>query len=274
MFDGDSVVAGLVGEGNERDEAVGFVLESAELAEVIDAVFKRFNMAVKHGAGAALAHFVPGAVNIKILGGGFFSFGDGGADFGAENFSAATCKGVQSSVAEFFESLADGFFGEPGEVKNFDGGETFEAKIGIESAESAKHFGVVGKGEIGMKPADDVEFGNADGEGFAGFLDDFFDRELEAVGIALFPGEGAELAAQDAVVGVIDIAVEDVAGAVAAFAFANEIGNGADGVDVFALEEAESVGFVDALVGGDFFVDVAEIAMLDGEVHGVRRKPG
>src|SRR4051812_27134797 len=110
-----------------------------------------------------------------------------------------------------------------------------------------------------MQTADDVQFGHADVQRGASFLDDFLNRQLESIGIALLFGEGAELAAQDAVVGVVNIAVNDVTGAVAVFAFANQFGDGTDGVEVLGFEQAKGVGFGNALTGCDFVVQVLKI---------------
>jgi hypothetical protein len=40
---------------------------------MIDALFKRFNVTVKHGASAAAAHPMPGPMNIEPFLGGFFA---------------------------------------------------------------------------------------------------------------------------------------------------------------------------------------------------------
>ena len=89
-----------------------------------------------------------------------------------------------------------------------------------------------------MEPAHDVQLSEAEAQGLTPFLHDLLDGMLEAVGIAFLAGEGAELTGEDAVVGVVDIAIEDVAGALADFALADEVGDGADGVQVAAFEEA------------------------------------
>src|ERR1035438_8636624 len=121
-----------------------------------------------------------------------------------------------------------------------------------------------------MQPAHDVQLGDAQAKGLAGLLDDFLHGELEAVGVALLAGEGAELAAQDAVVRVVDVTVDDVAGAVAHFALPGEVGNRANGVQVFALEKAKRVGFGNPLAGGDLVIEVAEFAALDEKLHRLR----
>src|ERR1043165_1668876 len=149
----------MVGQGNKTAEAARFVLKGAELAEMVNAVFEGFDVAVKHRAGAAFAEFVPRAVDVEVFGGGFFSFGDGGADGGIKNFGAATREGVKTCFPQFAQSIADGFFGEAGEVKDFDGGKTFQLEIRIECAEGFDENDVVREGEIWMKAADDVKFG-------------------------------------------------------------------------------------------------------------------
>ena len=51
-------------------------------------------------------------------------------DFLAENFRAAAGERIEAGVLQFNQRLLDGFFREPGEVQNFNGGETFEMQLG------------------------------------------------------------------------------------------------------------------------------------------------
>ncbi len=97
---------------------------------------------------------------------------------------------------------------------------------------------------------------------------------LEAVGVALFAGERAELAAQDAVVGVIDVAIDDVAGAVAGFALAGQVRDGADGVQVLRFKQPERVGLGNAFARGDLVVKVAQSAALGEKIHRPKLKCG
>src|ERR1700722_3282137 len=90
-----------------------------------------------------------------------------------------------------------------------------------------------------MQPADDVQLGHADSQSFTRFLRNLLDGELHAVGVALLAGEGAELAAQDAVIGIIDVTVDDETGARAVFPVADQAGESAEGVEVFALKEPQ-----------------------------------
>lgn len=252
------VIFGLVGEGDEAGEALGLVLQLAEVVEVIDAVFERFEVAVEHGAGATTAELVPLLVEVEPFLGGFFAAGDGFADFGAEDFGAAAGEGVEPGFFEGLEDLGDWEFSDAGEVEDFDGGEAFELELGADGFEGFQHIGVVGEGEGGVEAADDMEFCDSDLEGFAGFLDHFIDGEFEAVLVTFFAGEGAELATEDAVIGVIDVAVDDIAGAGVVTLAVGEVGEAADGGDIGVLQEEEGVLFGDALAGVDFIGDGAE----------------
>src|SRR5438445_5245605 len=118
-----------------------------------------------------------------------------------------------------------------------------------------------------MQPADDVQFGDAQRGRLPRFLHDFIHGQLEAVLVAFLARERAKLAAQDAVVRVIDIAVDDVAGAAAVPAPVDEVRNGADRVEVFALEEPQGVGVGNPLTRNDFVVEVAQLAALNKKVH-------
>src|SRR2546430_14908763 len=118
-----------------------------------------------------------------------------------------------------------------------------------------------------MQPADNVQLRDAQRQRFARLLNDFVRGQLETVLVALLAREGAELAAQDAVVRVVDVAVDDVAGAAAVLALVYKVGDGADRIEVFALEQPQGVGFGNPLAGHDLVVNVAQLAALYEEVH-------
>src|ERR1035437_2554157 len=118
-----------------------------------------------------------------------------------------------------------------------------------------------------MQSADDVQFRDAELQRLARFPDDFLDGKLEAVGVAFLARERAELAREDAVVRVVDVAVDDVAGAVADFALPHEIGDGTEGVQVLRFKQPHRIGFGNAFARDDFVVDVAEFAALNEKIH-------
>ena len=77
------------GERNEAGKAAGFVLQLAQLAQMIDALLERLDVAVEHRAGAAAAHLMPGAMHLEPFLGGFFAAADLVAHTGIENLRAA-----------------------------------------------------------------------------------------------------------------------------------------------------------------------------------------
>lgn len=256
---GKLVVLGFEGVGDKAGEASGFILELAEAVEVVDAMVVGFEVAVEHGGGAASSHAVPGAMDVEPFFSGFFSTTDLIADDRVEDFRSATGEGVEASVAQGGKSVRDGVFVDAGgEVADFDGGEGFEGGGGMEGFEGREHFRVEAEGEGRMKSADDVEFGDAFGQAGTGRVDHFGDGIFESVGVAFASGEGAELAGEDADVGVVEVAVEDEGGAVAVFAFADEVGEAAEVVEVGVVEEGEGVIGGDALVLGDVVGDGGE----------------
>ena len=118
---------GFEGEGDESGEAVGFILELAQEAKVVDAVVGGFDVAMEHGAGAAPSELVPGAVDFGPFFGCFFALADLVTDFRVEDFCSAAGDGTEAMVFEEEEGVADGFFEDSGgEVSNFDRGEGFD----------------------------------------------------------------------------------------------------------------------------------------------------
>jgi len=118
-----------------------------------------------------------------------------------------------------------------------------------------------------MQSANDVQLGRPQFKGFASFLYDLIQVELKSVRIALLPRKRAKVTAQDAVVRIVNVPVDDVTGPVAGLALAHDLGDGADGVQVLRLEQAKRVTLRDSFPGSDFVVDVLQPASLDQEMH-------
>ena len=72
---------------------------------------------------------------------------------------------------------------------------------------------------------------------------------------------------QNAVIGIVDVAVDDVAGAVAGLALPRKIRDRADGVEIFGFKQPQRIGFRNALAGGDFVINVAQFASLNEKIH-------
>ena len=125
MRDGNIVVLRLIRERNQRGEAVRLILQRAELPQVIHAVGRRFDVAVKHRAGAATAELVPVTVDPEVFLGGFLAPGNLRTNFLAENFRAAAGERIQTGGLQFGKRFQNRLFGKPGEVENLNCGETF-----------------------------------------------------------------------------------------------------------------------------------------------------
>src|SRR5882672_6039407 len=118
-----------------------------------------------------------------------------------------------------------------------------------------------------MQATDDVQFGDAKMQRLARHLHNLLDRVLKPIRIAFFAGESAKLAAQDAVVGIVDVTIENVACAVSVFALPHEIGNGPKTIQVLALEKPECIGLGNTLSRDNLLVDVAQFAPLERKTH-------
>jgi len=261
------VVLRFKGKRDERGEAVRFVLQFAQAAQVVDPVRGGLDVAVEHRAGAPLAHLVPGAMDFEPFVGAFLAAANLVADLGIENFRAAAGERTQPRFAQNFERLADGLFRDPlGQVPDFDGGERLDGEIGAGGLQRPKHLRVIGEGQLRMESADDVDFGDALGLlRLAGhFLDVIGELAFRFVGTA---GEGAELAAQDADVRVVEIEVEDVGRDVAVLPFADVIGQIAEGVEVLHRVEAQAFFVGQAPRGEDLSRDVGQAVAREDRIH-------
>src|SRR5690349_15605975 len=78
LLDGNLVVLRMIRQRDEADKPVALVLERPKLAQVIYSIGQRFNMAKEHGARAAAAHAMPGAMHLQVFIGRFLAFSDGG----------------------------------------------------------------------------------------------------------------------------------------------------------------------------------------------------
>src|SRR5438132_3495855 len=118
-----------------------------------------------------------------------------------------------------------------------------------------------------MESAHDMQLGNAKSQRLARLLHNFLYAVLKAIRVALLACERAELATEDAVVGIVDVAIDDVAGAIADLPLTRLISDRPHGIEVFAFKQTEGVAFRYALAGSHFFVDVPQLAALNKKMH-------
>src|ERR1051325_4142337 len=128
-------------------------------------------------------------------------------------------------------------------MQDFNSSETLELKTLIQIFETSKHINVIAERERRMQSSHDVKFRDADMQGFPRHGHDLIGGVLKSVRIALLASKRAKLAAQDAVVGIIDVAINDVGRPVSVFPLICEIGDRAKSIEVFALEKPDRVLF-------------------------------
>src|SRR5258708_23243919 len=124
-------------------------------------------------------------------------------------------------------------------MQNLDGSETLQLQSFIERPKRRQHFGVIREWKRRMKSTHNVKFSDSQRQRLPRHFDDLLGGILESVGVAFLSGKGAELAVQDAVIRVIDVAIDDVAGPPAILALAGSAGQSAQRIDFFALEQPQ-----------------------------------
>ena len=129
---------------------------------------------------------MPGAVDIKIFLGGLLAPGDPVAHFLLKNLRPAACQRIQPKRLEFLQHFGDRFFRKPGEVHDFDRGEALELQPIVHRLQFANHVGVVAVRQRRMQPADNVQFGDPDGESLLRLFHHVRHGQFEAVGVPFF----------------------------------------------------------------------------------------
>ena len=127
----------LESKWNETAKSSGFILKLTKLAQMIDALLERFDMAVKHGASAAAAHAMPGPMNIEPFLSRLFAATNPVPHRSIKNFRATASDGTQAALTEKLECLRDRHLEDSlSEMTNFNRSKGFDVQIRIESAQS------------------------------------------------------------------------------------------------------------------------------------------
>src|SRR2546421_236370 len=132
---------------------------------MIDALFDRFDVAVKHGAGAAAAHVVPDAVDIEPFRRALLTAAKFVAHLRIEYFRAASGKRAKTGLAENGECVRNRTFKDPlSEMADFNGRECLDRYVRIKAAEPLEQFEIPLLGQRRMQAADHVDFRDAPGQ--------------------------------------------------------------------------------------------------------------
>ena len=218
---------------------------SVDVLEVIDAVLFGFADAEHHGGSGLHAQIVGGAVDVEPVLGGALEAGDLGADLVVENLGAAAGDRLQSGIHEAADGLFKREIAVLGDAEDFAGGEAVQMHLRKALLDAAEERLEPVDFEIGMNAALHEHTGAAHLDGFGDLLVDLIKVEE----VALFAArtldgriEGAERAVLGADVGVIDVAVDDVAdNAVGMKLAADGVGFHADADQIIGAEHFESL---------------------------------
>jgi len=154
-----------------------------------------------------------------------------------------------------FQRLANGKLGALREIRNLDHGKGLEMHLRKPLFEARAEIEEILKWQVGMQPADNVEFGNCLTVSRGGCFKGFVERHGVGAGRIFLAAEGAEAAGCDANVSGIDVAIHVEIRFVAVYALAGVIGHPAYGEDIAGAVESESVVRIKALTGQHFGVN-------------------
>src|SRR5688572_22307820 len=201
---------GLERPGNECREAPRFVLEGAELLEMIDAMTNGLTNSGHHRAGGTQAEFVSFAVNHKP----FFAAALQGTDvvshFVIQNFAAAARHGVQTCRFQPLEGLSDCQFGNPRDIQNLGWREAMAVNR-VTRLNSRQEILVIIDLQIRMNAALHQDTGATESDRFFDLFVDHMIRKNVSLRVALYPVERTERAKLLADIGVVDVAIDDIA---------------------------------------------------------------
>jgi hypothetical protein len=230
---------------DEGGEATGFFLQIVDLLEVVDTVFVVLADTEHHGRGGAHADLVGGSMDVDPIIREAFQAGDFVADFVVENLSATARDGIEASIAQAQNRIANAEAAVLGDGDDLGSGVAVQMNLGKTLLDSAEHLFVPVDFQIGMQAALHQHTGAAEFDGLANLFVDGV--EIEDVAFLCrwafeWAIEGAEGAVLGAEVGVIDVAVDDIGDR--AFGMepaAHRIGFHADADQVIGLEHLQSL---------------------------------
>src|SRR5262249_47213218 len=150
-------VGGMKGQGNERLEAVGFVLQRAQAQEVIGPIFVIFNMAVQHGGVRLQADLVRGSRRVQPLFAVDFVVADHAAHALIENLCASAGKGVETCILELAQRSFNRELGASGQECDLHHGKRFEMDLRKSLLQAGNQVQVILKRQIWVQAANDMK---------------------------------------------------------------------------------------------------------------------
>ena len=233
---------------HELGEAAGAPLDLAQHLEVVGPGAGPVDVAHHHRGGRPQAELVGGDHHLGPLGGAHLVGAQVGAHAVVEDLGGRARQGAEAGVAQAGEELAHADPERVGALPDLERGEAVHVHLGQALLDPLEHRDVEVAGEVGVDAALQADLGGPALPGLDRAVHHLV--HVQDVGVAaqvhaLGPArEAAEAAAEVALVGVVDVAVDHVGDRLAAAPGADRVGHLGDRLDLVAAgaEEALDLG--------------------------------
>ena len=226
------------GQRHELGEAAGAPLDLAQHLEVVGPGARPVDVADHHRRGRPQAELVGGDHHLGPLGGAHLVRAQVRAHAVVEDLGGRARQGAQAGVAQAGEELAHAHPEGVGALPDLERREAVDVHLGQALLDALEHRDVEVAGEVGVDAALQADLGGAPLPGLDRAVhhlvhvqDVGVAAQVEALGPAR---EAAEAAAEVALVGVVDVAVDDVGDRRRRSAAAQVVGDLGDRLDLAA----------------------------------------
>ncbi len=168
---------------------------------------------------------------------------------------AAPRERPQASFLQGLEGVGHGELGQVGQVGDLHRGEGLEVHVGPELPDAPEHVQIIGKGQIRVQAAHNVDFRHRLVQTLAHLVQNFGQRHGVGLGVVRGFTERAELAAVDADVGIVYVLVINVIGLAAVEALPHQVGQIPHPEEVPAAIQGHPVLPGEPLLGRDLVVN-------------------
>ncbi len=202
----------------------GFVLQRAQLEQMVDAIGIVLNVAVEHGRIGLETQLVGRARGFEPLLAVNLVVANDGADAGGKDLRAAAGHGVDACLAKLDQGLVYAELGAPSEECNLDHGEGLDVHLRKTLFEAANEIEEEFEGQVGVQTADDVKLRDGLRIARGGCFPGLVECHGVAGGVTFLAAKGAELAGSHADVGRVDMAIDVEVGEVAVHPLTDMVG--------------------------------------------------
>src|ERR1017187_2816841 len=256
-------VFGVERQRNEGDEAVCFVLQRAQLHQVVGAGLIVFDVAVEHGAVRPKAKLVGGARGLEPFVAVDLVIANDEANAIVENLGPAPRHRIHAGVAQPLQRLADRNAAAPRQVRDLHHREGLQMHLGKALLEAAQHLAKPVQRQLRMQAAHDMEFGDRFAPAFARALPYLVERHGVCLGIAHALAESAQPATRHTNVGGVNVPVDVEVSGIAVHPLANQVGQIPQRQDIAGAVERYAIVEGEPLAGFHFSTDGNQASVID-----------